>query len=330
MKVFFEKDRLVAWAAFAVIGVASAAPVLAQSNYPSKPITFVIGFPPGGSTDFLGRLIGQRLADALGTTAVMENRGGANGLIAANIVATAPPDGYTLQVASMGLTTNPYLYNESKRDPTKEFTPISLLAWVANVVVVPAGSPAKDMRGLLEIARTRANPLTSATTGQAAPGHLATELMQRNAGVKFEFIPYKGSGPALIDLIAGRIDMSLPTVVAALPFVKSGKLRALAVTGATRSALMPDVPTLAELKLLEHGSGWYGLVGPAGMPKDVAERLGREVVAIMKQPDVRERFLHGGADPVGSTPAEFGTFIAQDYKRWGDLIRAANIKGEGQ
>ncbi|WP_349607682.1 tripartite tricarboxylate transporter substrate binding protein [Cupriavidus sp. DF5525] len=312
-------------------GAALMQPGQAHAAYPDKPIKLLIGFPPGGSTDLIGRLVGERLYKALGQPVVIENLGGANGMVAANTVAAAAPDGYTLLLTSMGMTTNPYLYTKS-RDPLKDFTSISLLANVPNVIVVNPKLPARNLDELLRLARSSKTPLTSATTGQAAPGHLATELLQRAANVKFSFVPYKGSAPALNDVMAGYVDMSLPTVVAALPSIRSGKVRAIAVTGASRSSLLPDVPTLAEggLKDLSGSSGWYGLVGPAKMPREVVERLSQAVVKIMNSSDVRERFQANGADPVGSNSDEMAAFVAQDYRRWGELIRAANIKAEGQ
>lgn len=303
----------------------------AHAGYPDKPIKLLIGFPPGGSTDLIGRLVGEKLYKALGQPVVIENHGGANGMVAANAVAAAAPDGYTLLLTSMGMTTNPYLYTKS-RDPLKDFTSISLLANVPNVIVVNPKLPARDLAELMRLAGSRKTPLTSATTGQAAPGHLATELLQRATNVKFSFVPYKGSGPALNDVMAGYVDMSLPTVVAALPAIRAGKVRAIAVTGTARSSLLPEVPTLSEagLKDLSGSSGWYGLVGPAQMPREVVERLSQALVKIMSNSDVRARFQSNGADPVGSNSDEMAAFVAQDYRRWGELIKAANIKAEGQ
>ncbi|AQV99187.1 LacI family transcriptional regulator (plasmid) [Cupriavidus necator] len=304
-------------------------PGAALAAYPDKPIKLLIGFPPGGSTDLIGRLVGERLYRALGQPVVIENQGGANGMVAANAVAAATPDGYTLLLTSMGMTTNPYLYAKS-RHPLKDFTSISLLANVPNVIVVNPKLPVHNLDELLGLARSSKAPLTSATTGQAAPGHMATELLQRAANVKFSFVPYKGSGPALNDVMAGYVDMSLPTVVAALPAIRSGKVRAIAVTGNARSSLLPDVPTLSEsgLKNLGGSSGWYGLVGPAKMPKEIVERLSQAVVKIMNDSEVRERFKLNGADPVGSNSDEMAAFVAQDFRRWGELVKAANIKGE--
>ena len=324
--------RFVLAAPLAAGAATFAGPATAQSRYPAKPVTLVVGFPPGGSTDFIGRLLAQKLTEVLGQTVVVDNRGGANGLLAANAVATAAPDGHTLLLTSMGMTTNPYMYRQAPRDPVKGFTSIAMLASVPNVIVVNPSLPAKDLKELLALARSKSAtaPLTLATTGNAAPGHLASELLQRAAKVKFEFVAYKGSGPALTDIIAGHVNMSLPTVVAAAPHIQGGRLRAIAVTGTKRSAMLPDVPTIAQagLKELSTGSGWYALIGPAGMPTDIVERLSLECQKIMSNPEVTERFIANGADPMYMNHADMTRFVAQDYKRWGELIKAANIRPE--
>jgi len=290
----------------------------------------LVGFPPGGSGDFVGRVVGQKLSESLRQPVVVENRGGANGLLAASAVAAAAANGYTLYITSMGLTTNPHLYSKNRLDPVKTFTAISLIANVPNVLVTSLSVPGKDLRELLELARSRSNPLTVATVGQGAPGHLISELLQRTAKVKFEHIPYKGSGPALLDVIGQRVDMSFPSVIAAFPPVNSGKLRGIAVTGTKRSSLLPEVPTFGEAGMSGITGGWYALVGPANLPKAVVARLSHEIDSIMKMPEVRDQFAANGADPVGSSPAELARFIAEDYKRWGDLIKSANIKAEAE
>ncbi|SCU76903.1 conserved exported hypothetical protein [Cupriavidus necator] len=304
----------------------TAGSVWAQRPYPNRPVKILVGFAPGGFTDVAARLLAQKLSVALGQSVVVENRPGANGLIASDATASAAPDGYTLMLSSIGLTTNPLLTKRVHYDPIDGFTPISLLAIVPNVLVTYPGVPAKDLRELLALARTRQAPLTQASAGNGSPGHLSGALLQVMAGVRLDHVPYKGSGPAINDLVGGHIDLSFPTIPTALPLVKAGKVRALAVTGGKRSALMPDVPTIAEAGVPGYDTGgWYGLVGPAGMPKEIAALLSSEVGKIMKMPDVRERFIAEGADPVGSDGAEMKAFLIKDVERWAGVVKAAHI-----
>lgn len=317
--------------AFFIALAASTAPVVsAQDVYPTRPITMLVGFPPGGFTDFVARLVGKHLSDTLGQPVVIENRGGANGLIAANVAASARPDGYVIYMTSMGLVTNPYLYAGSQRDPIRDFTPISLIAHVPNVLVAGLEFPARNVSELLEYARSRDKPLLLATTGRGAPGGLVAEMLQKTANVRFEEVAYKGSGPALVDVTAGRIDISLPTIDAALQLVKGGKLRAIAVTGDTRVSALPDVPTVAESGFSGANAGWYGLIGPAGMPKDIVTRLSDLTVEIVKSAEFQQKLSNSGARPVGSTNAGMAEHIAQEYQRWGDLIRKNAIKADAQ
>lgn len=314
--------------------LAASATLVASSpaeadDYPSKPITLLVGFAPGGGGDFVARLLGRKLSESLGQPVIVDNKGGANGQLAANAAAAAKPDGYTLFVPSMGLATNPHLYPQTQKDPSKIFTPISLLVMLPNVVVTSPTLPTTSLQELIAYSRTK-GPVTMATVGAAAPGDLVSELLQRSAHVKFQHVPYKGSGPGLADVVAGRVDMAIPSVVAAAPLVSSGKLRAIAVTGAKRTPLLPDVPTLAEAGQPELGnsSGWYGLVAPAGVDRKIVERLSKEMIRILEMPDVRERLANAGAEPVGSTSSEFAVFLEREYRRWGELIKAASIKAD--
>jgi len=300
----------------------------AQGAYPNRPVKILVGFAPGGFTDVAARLIGQELAKTFGQPVVVENRPGANGMIASDATAKSPADGYTLHMSSLGLTTNPLLMEKAQYDPVKTFTPISLLAMVPNVLVAHPGVPAKNLQELLALGRTR--PLRQASAGNGSPGHLSGALLQMMIGVQMDHIPYKGSGPAMNDLVGGHVDISFPTIPTALPLVRSGKLRALALTGARRSPLMPEVPSIAEAGVPGYDmGGWYGLVGPAGMPKEVADTLSREIVRIMKVPEVRERFAAEGADPVGANGPGMADFLARDFKRWREVVKAANIKPGG-
>ncbi|MGO4329022.1 tripartite tricarboxylate transporter substrate binding protein [Cupriavidus sp. M-11] len=298
----------------------------AQDHYPSRPVRILVGFAPGGFTDVAARIIARKLTSALGQPVVVENRPGANGLIASDATAHAPADGYTLMLASIGLTTNPLLMKGANYDPVKAFTPISLLAMVPNVLVAYPGIQAKNLAELLTLARTRPAPLTQASAGNGSPGHLSGALLQVMAGIRLDHVPYKGSGLAVNDLVGGHVDISFPTIPTALPLIRAGKLRGIAVTSGKRSPLMPDVPTIAEAGVPGYDTGgWYGVVGPAGMPKDVAQTLSNEISKIMKMPDVRERFIAEGAEPVGSNGPEMLTFLGRDTERWGMVVKAAHI-----
>jgi tripartite-type tricarboxylate transporter receptor subunit TctC len=303
-----------------------AAGVRAQSRYPGRPIKILVGFVPGGFTDVAARIVGEQLGKHLGQPVVVENRPGANGMIASEATARSPADGYTLHVCSLGFTTNALL-SDRPYDPVKGFTPISLLAMVPNVLVVNPKVPAKNLGELLALARSRQAPLTQASAGYGSPGDFSGALLEVMAKVKFQHVPYKGSGAAMTDLLGGYVEMSFPTVPTALPFVTAGKVRAIAVTGARRSQQMPDVPTIAEAGVPGYDTGgWYGLVGPPGMPRDVADLLSAEMVKIMKMPEVRERFIAEAAEPVGSNRAEMADFLAADFKRWSEVVKATNMK----
>ncbi|AQV99183.1 LacI family transcriptional regulator (plasmid) [Cupriavidus necator] len=328
MNSFHTRRRLIS-AALALALAPAAGGVWAQRPYPDRPVKLLVGFAPGGFTDIAARMVAQKLSLALGQPVVVENRPGANGLLASGAVANAPADGYTLLLSSIGLTTNPLLTKGTHYDPVNGFTPISLLAIVPNVLVTYPSVPAKNLGELLALARTRSSPLTQASAGNGSPGHLSGALLQVMAKVRLDHVPYKGSGPAINDLIGGHVDISFPTVPTALPLVRAGKLRALAVTGGKRSPLMPDVPTIAEAGVPGYDTGgWYGLVGPAGMPKDIAMLLSNEVAKIMKMPDVKERFIAEGAEPIGSNGPEMNAFLVKDVERWTAVVKAANIQAK--
>lgn len=298
----------------------------AQDRYPSRPVKLLVGFAPGGFTDVAARIIAQKLSSSLGQPVVVENRPGANGLIASDATAHAAADGYTLMLASIGLTTNPLLMKGVHYDPVKAFTPISLLAMVPNVLVAYPGIQANNLTELLKLARTRSAPLTQASAGSGSPGHLSGALLQVMADIRLDHVPYKGSGPAINDLVGGHVDISFPTIPTALPLIRAGKLKGIAITSAKRSPLMPDVPTIAEAGVPGYDTGgWYGVVGPAGMPKEIAQTLSNELSRIMRLPDVKERFIAEGAEPVGSNGSEMGAFLGRDTDRWSSVVKAAHI-----
>lgn len=317
---------------FIVAGVAAlalghpAATVRAQAAYPVKPVRILVGFAPGGFTDIAARIVGQKLADALAQQVIVDNRPGANGGIATELTFKAAPDGYTLLMSSAGHTINPSLHSKLPYDPLRDFTALSLVAGVPNILVIHPSIPVRSTKELLALARSRREPLTQASAGNGSPGHLSGELLQQMTQTRFIHVPYKGSGPALIDLISGQVDLSFPTIAAAIPHIKAGKLRPLAVTSARRSSSLPEVPTIAEGGVPGYEViGWYGLLGPAGIPKDVVSRLSSEIMRILKTAEVRERILGAGAEPVGNSPEEFAVFLAEDLGKWAKVVKAANL-----
>lgn len=321
------------WSRLIVAGVVAAGlshatvTARAQTAYPAKPVRILVGFAPGGFTDIAARIVGQALGDTFGHPFVVENRPGANGMIAGDLTARSAPDGYTLFMSSAGLTTNPLLYDRLQRDPLKDFTAVTLVAGVPNILVVHPAVPARSMKELVALARSRPETLTQASAGSGSPGHLAGELLGLMTQARFVHVPYKGSGPALIDLIGGHVDLSFPTIAAGIPHVKAGKLRALGITTARRAALLPELPTIAEGGVPGYEVlGWYGIVGPAGLPKDVVSRLSTEIARIVRIPEVREKILKEGAEAVGNSPEEFAAFLAEDQRKWARVIKAANIR----
>ena len=310
------------------VAIAMTAPqARAQTAFPAKPLRVLIGFVPGGFTDLAGRMVAQGLSEAFGQQVIAENRPGANGAIAAELTARAAPDGHTFYMASPGHTTNPILQSKTQYDPVKDFTPLSLFADIPNLLVIHPSVPSKTLREFMALARARPVYLTQASSGIGSPGHLSGELLQMMTGLKFVHVPYKGSGAALTDLLGGHVDLSFPTTAAALPHVAAGRLRALGITSPKRSQAYPDVPTIAEAGVPGFEvMGWYGVVGPARMPKDVAGTLSNELVRLARRSDIRARLLRAGADPVGSSAEEFASFIATDHAKWSKVIKAANIK----
>ncbi len=314
---------------FAVVAGAAlcSAPVtvLAQP-YPSKVVRILAGFTPGGFADSSARVVAQRLSAAWGQQVIVENRPGANGLIAGDLTAKSAPDGHTLFMSSAGLTINPMLYTRQQRDPLKDFTAVSLVAGIPNVLVVHPTVPVKNVKDLLAIARTKTGALTQASAGAGSPGHLSGELLQLMAKVKFIHVPYKGTGPALMDLLGGHVDLSFPSIAASVPLIKEGKLRGVGITMAKRSPMLPEVPPIGDSVAGYEVVGWYGIVGPANIPKDVTAKINTEIARMLTVPEVRERFMREGAEPIGGTPEEFSAFLARDQVKWAKVIQMANIK----
>jgi tripartite-type tricarboxylate transporter receptor subunit TctC len=299
----------------------------ASDNYPSRPIKWVVPFPPGGAMDVMARTLGEKLAQSMKQPVVVENRPGAGGTIGSGIVAKSEPDGYTMMIVSIGHAVNPSLYPKLSYDATKDFEPVSLVGIVPNILVVHPTVKANNVKELIALAKAEPGKFTYASAGNGTTVHLAAELFNSMAGVDVMHVPYKGSAPAVTDLIGGQVNMMFDSVSSAKPFVESGKLKALAVTTSKRSSLFPNVPTVAESGLPGYElSGWYAVFVPGKTPKPIVDRLNTELVTALRQPDVRARFAQIGAEPVGSSPQELANNLKAETVRWSKVVREQNIK----
>ena len=303
-------------------------PAFAQT-YPAKPIRLVLPVAPGGGSDIIVRIVTQKVTAAINQQFVIDYRGGANGNIAHDLVAKAPADGYTLLWVNAGFATNVSLYDKLNHDPVRDFTPITQLTSQSYVFVVHPSVPVKSVREFVALSHARKGGLVYASTGAGSLPHLGMVLFRIQAHIPATHIPYKGAGPALIDVIGGQVDAMMPTMIAGTPLIKSGKLRALAVTSAKRSALLGDVPTIAEQGYPRFEvSGWYGMLAPAGTPKDVIALLNAEIVKALRLPDVVERLTGDGAVAVGNAPDEFGAYIKSEMAKWGPVIKASGATAD--
>lgn len=307
--------------------VLCAAGVHAQS-FPVKPIRLLVGSPPGGGADFIARSISPKLTESFGQSVVVENRPGANGAIASDVVAHSTPDGYTLSINVTGHATNPSVM-KLNFDSINDFAFISQLAASQNLLVAHPSFPAKTVKELIALSKSQPGAITYGSQGVGASGHLSGELFQLMTGVKWTHVPYKGGAPAMSDLMAGNISLSFGNIPTLINQVRAGKLRAIAVTGARRTDAAAGVPTIAESGVPGYEvSNWFGVSGPAKTPPAVVERIYSDIVRALKSPDVRAAFANAGADPVGSTPAEYTAFIKSETLKWAKVIKAAGIKGE--
>ena len=303
---------------------------LAQGQgYPNKPIRMIVASAPGGAPDILGRAIAQKMSDSLGQQVVVDNRAGASGLIGAEMAAKATPDGYTLVLGTTTLyAILPNLKKNLPYDIQRDFVSVTQIAGASNVLVVNASVAAKSVAELLQIAKTKPGALNYASAGRGTPAHLAGEMVNVLANVSMTHVPYKGAGPALIDVIAGQVQLIITSPIAAGPHINSGKVRALATTGAKRNPALPDLPTVADTLPGYEITQWWGLSLPAKTPRAVSGRLQSEAVKAVNLPDVRERIIRTGAEPVGGTPQAFDALIAAEQRRLGDVIRKAKISLE--
>jgi len=302
---------------------------MAADPYPTRPIRYVVGFVPGGATDILARAMQPRLSEKLGQQVVVDNRPGANGNVAAEIVARSPADGHTILLATIGvLSINPSLYRKLAFDALKDFAPVAQLVSLSNVVVANPSLQATGIRDLIALARARPGQITYATSGSGGTGHLAGELFKTMAGVDIIHVPYKGGAPALVDVVSGQVNTFFATVPTALPQIKAGRIRALAVTTARRSVALPDVPTIEESAGLKgyEANNWYGLVVAAGTPAAIVRRLESDALTVLKLPEVQEKLLAQGLEPTPAGPEAFGAYIRSEHAKWAKVIKAAGAK----
>ncbi|MBD9402603.1 tripartite tricarboxylate transporter substrate binding protein [Comamonas sp. CMM02] len=328
MKRTFIQQTL-ALAVLAAVG----SPAWAQddaSNWPSKPVKWVVPFPPGGAMDAIARTLGEVASRKLGQPFIVENKAGAGGNIGADYVAKQPADGYTLMITSIGMATNGALYNKLSYNPIKDFAPVSLLAVVPNVLVVsPHQKDIKTARDLVAKAQQNPDKLTYASAGNGTSIHLAGANFTALTGVKMLHIPYRGSGPAITDLLGGQVDVMFDSITSARPHIQAGKLKALGVTTKTRSTSLPDVPTLAEAGITGYEvSPWFAAFMPAGTPPAIVEKLGKTLNEAMTDPEVKKRLDFIGAEPIGSTPQALGQHLKTETDRWTALIKSAGITAD--
>jgi tripartite-type tricarboxylate transporter receptor subunit TctC len=300
------------------------------ADYPARPITLVVPYAAGGGNDVIARIVAEKMGTSLGQTVIIENRGGAGGTIATRQVAKSEPDGYTLLIATSSLAINPSLYPNAGYDPRKDFAPIGLIASSNNVVLVNPAVPVRSITELIALAKQQDGTLTFASTGTGSSVHLAAELFAGMAGLRLNHVPYKGSGPALNDLIGGHVALMFSTMASAAGLVRDGsKVRALAVTGAARSALFPDLPTVAEAGLPGYEAVLhYGIVAPAGTPRSVVEKLNAALNAALSDDEVKKRLGVEGAEALPVSPDEYAADIAREETKWSEIIRRAGVKGE--
>jgi tripartite-type tricarboxylate transporter receptor subunit TctC len=302
-------------------------------NYPERPIRLVVGFPPGGATDILARILSQHMPESIGQPVVVDNRGGASGTIAAAIVAKAPPDGYTIMMVPSGpYTISPSVYGNLPYDAVRDFTGASLLAWVTNVIVVPQASPAKTLQDLIRMAKEKPGSITFSSSGSGSLHHLAGEVLKRLTGTNMIHVPFKGGGPALTALAGGEVTFGFASIPSAMPLINAKRVRPIAVTSEKRMPALPATPTMTEagvppppgLDIRE----WYGVIVPAATPAPIVNKLNAEMVKVFKRPDVQKRLTEMGAEFVGSSPQALSKQLANDVRTWAKWVKDAGVRVE--
>jgi tripartite-type tricarboxylate transporter receptor subunit TctC len=317
--------------AIALIVLCASATLEVQAQaWPSKPVRIVVPFPPGGPADLLPRLLGPKLTEIWGQPVVVENKPGAGGNIGMDTVAKAAPDGYTLVVGPNGnLVVNPHLYAKLPYDVTRDFVPITLIATFSNVLVVNPDVPAKTVSELIALAKAKPGTVSYGSPGTGSQPHLGGEFLKLMAGIDIVHVPYNGTAPALKDLLGGQITFMFAQTSAALPQIQSGKLRALGVAGPRRATLLPDVPTIAESGLAGFEAvSWYALLAPAGTPREIVTKMQADFARVLQMPDIREKLVAQGGDPVGNTPEQLAAQLKSESARYADIVKRANIKAE--
>ena len=301
----------------------------AQSEqYPNKPVRLIVPFPPGGSNDIVGRVVGAGLGERLGKQIIIDNRAGGNSIIGTELVANAQPDGYTLLVISTSFTTNPIIH-KLPYDPLKSFAWVAMLGFGPNVLAVTQSLPAHTLKELIALAKAKPGQLVYASTGVGSNAHFGTELLKHMTGIDMLHVPYKGGGPALIETIAGQAQLCLSSLIQAIVHIRSGKLRALATSSGKRSVILPDVPTISEAGVPGYETAnWWGVAAPRGTPAQVVDRLNAEIKAVLLVPDTEKRLINEGAEPAFKTPAELGSYVAAEMAKWVQVARIAGIRGE--
>ena len=312
----------------ALLAMLAAIPLASAQTYPGKTIKLIVPFPPAGSTDISARAVAGKLGERLGQAVVIENKPGAGGNIGTDVAAKAAPDGYTLVVGTVGThAINASLYSKMPYDHIKDFAPVILLSSTPNVLVVYPKLPVNSVKDVIALARSKPGEMTFASSGSGTSIHLSGELFNSMAGLQMTHIPYKGSGPMQIDLISGQVNMSFDNLSAAMAQIKAGRLRALAVTGTSRSPMLPDIPTVAEAGLPGYeATSWNGVFAPAGPPKDIIDKLNRELNAILQSPETRKFFAEQGGEAGGGTPEQLGALVRSETVKWSKVVKESGAK----